>query len=178
MAGICKFALTDDELGRIRGCVDDIEGSVDYRFRITKTDLAKRPKALRKAVDMMTIIYSSIIRQGGFDSPTFVASEHVGHKAKIGQYEIWLSDADGDSTGKTGRLNIYSEKRRRQDGRDPYGKIQDLRELSVYSAIVGGRSNSATMECRLALTGKAMDRIRSLLPGEIQAWLMMADIDI
>lgn len=163
-------------MDEIRGCVDHIEGSVDYRFRISKTDLTRHPKALRKAVEMMTVIYSSIITQGGFDSPAFVASEHIGHKARIGQYEIWLSDAAGDDG--IGRLSIYVEKTRRQDGRDPSGQIQDLRRFSVYSGRVGSRADSAPMECRLALTGKAMDHIRSLLPGEILAWLMMTDHDI
>jgi hypothetical protein len=175
MGGISTFALTEDEMDEIRECVDCIEGSVDYRFKISKTDLTRRPKALRKAVEMMAVIYSSIINQGGFDSPTFVASEHIGHKTQIGQYEIWLSGAAGDAIG---RLNIYVEKTRRRDGRDPYGQIQDLRGFSVYSGKVGIRSDSAPMECRLALTNKAMGHIRSLLPGEIQAWLMMADHDI
>lgn len=175
MSCISTFSLTEDEMDAICECVDCIEGSVDYRFKISKTGLTKRPKALRKAVDMMTIIYSSIIRQGGFDSPTFVASEHVGHNTKIGQYEIWLSDSAGDANG---RLNIYIERQRCRDGQDPYGHIQDLRRFSVYSGRVGSRSDSAPMECRLALTSKAMDHIGSLLPGEIRAWLMMAGHDI
>lgn len=167
-----NLTLTEDELDKIRGCVDDISSRVRYRFNITKTDLSRRPRALRRAAEMMSIIYTAIINQGGFiaGSPKFTANEHVCHSTRIGQYEIWISD---DSDGKPNRMNIYVESMRRPDGYDAYGQPNDLREFMMYSAKTGDHTGSAPMECKLAMTKKAIDHVRSMLPAEIRAWLMM-----